>query len=128
MRRSRLTSVTQGYNFLGMPISLKQLLKPLIPGSVMNARRRRNLSAKAASLGVSVDFGAEFIDVVKGSDVIRLSYRHEVYLLDCVMSFDYYFRAVKAFEATGRKIADFSTPRFHEVTGFDDFPILSLDT
>lgn len=60
---------------------------------------------------------------MKGSNAIRLSYGHEVYLLDCVMCFDYYFRAVKPFEVAGRKIADFSTPRFHEIVGFNDFPV-----
>ena len=39
------------------------------------------------------------------------------------MFFDFYFQAVTPFELDGRKIADFSTPRFHEVVGFDDFPV-----
>ena len=73
--------------------------------------------------GVYVRYGAEFIQAAKGGNVIRLSYRHEVYLLDCVMFFDFYFGAVRPFEVGGRKIADFSTPRFHEVVGFDDFPV-----
>ena len=107
----------------GTAISLRQLLEPLIPDSVLKARKQWNINEKAASFGVSVRFGTEFIEAVKGCNVIRLSRRHEVYLLDCVMFFDFYFQAVKSFEVGGRKIADFSTPRFHEVVGFDDFPV-----
>jgi FkbM family methyltransferase len=110
--------------FWGSAISLKQLVKPLIPDSVLKARKQRNINATAESFGVSVRCGVEFIEVVKGSDVIRLSYRHEVYLRDCVTFFDFYFQAVRPFEVEGRKIADYSTPRFHEVIGFDDFPVL----
>lgn len=109
--------------FWGIAIFLRQLVKPLVPDSLLRARKHPNIKAKAASFGVSVRFGAEFIEVVKGSNAIRLSYRNEVYLLDCMMFFDFYFQAVKPFEVGGRKIADFSTPRFHEVVGFDSFPV-----
>jgi FkbM family methyltransferase len=109
--------------FWGIAISLRQLVKPLIPDFVLKARKQRNISAEAASFGVSVRYGPEFIEAVKGSHAIRLSYRNEIYLVDCVTFFDFFFEAVKPFEVGERKIADFSTPRFHEVVGFDDFPV-----
>lgn len=48
----------------------------------------------------------------------------EVYLADCLNSFEYYFCAVKPANLNGMRLADFSTPRFHKIVGFDDFPIL----
>lgn len=109
---------------MGIAISLKEVVKPLIPDRILRLRKQRNINARAASFGVSVRYGTDYIDVSKGKSVIRLGYGHEVYLLDCVMSFDYYFQAVKPLELSDRKIVDFSTPRFHEIAGFDNFPVL----
>jgi FkbM family methyltransferase len=62
--------------------------------------------------------------LTKNDEVIRLGYAQEIYLADCLTSFDYYFSAVKPSQLNGRLLADFSTPRFHKIIGFDYFPIL----
>ena len=69
-------------------------------------------------------YGEDFVDLTKGDAVIRLGYAQEIYLGDCLNSFEYYFSAVKPIKFNGRRLADFSTPRFHKVVGFDEFPIL----
>ena len=61
--------------------------------------------------------------------VIRISRNHAVYLLDMMGSFDYYYNSTnsiltKRSGAAAMEVVDFSTPRFHQITGFVDFPIM----
>lgn len=71
-----------------------------------------------------------FLDIVdyKGRRRIRISRTNAIFVIDMMNSFDYYFQSVKPFNQNLNnivfEIVDFSTPRLHEVVGFDDFPIL----
>lgn len=59
---------------------------------------------------------------------IWLSRNNAVYVPDMFNFFDYYFEAVEPFQQPailgGHQIVDYSTPRFHRIAGFPDFPIL----
>lgn len=71
-----------------------------------------------------------FIDIQEKASLrgIRISRQNAVYLLDMMNSFDYYFQSTSALRV--RKfgeiidLVDFSTPRFHQINGFSDFPVM----
>lgn len=71
-----------------------------------------------------------FLDIrdKRSQRVIRISRANAVYLLDMMSSFDYYFDSTNSVRVkhAGETIdlADFSTPRFHKVSGFADFPVM----
>lgn len=60
--------------------------------------------------------------------IIRLSVDNALYVPLVVESFDYFFDSVKPVllyrKGQSQKLVDFSTPRLHRVTDFDDFPVL----
>jgi FkbM family methyltransferase len=41
-----------------------------------------------------------------------------------IESFDYYFDSVVPITLGGQSVVDMSTPRYHELIGFDDFPVM----
>lgn len=59
---------------------------------------------------------------------IWISRQNSVYTPDIANHFDYYFSAVEPYDQnclnSSKTIVDYSSPRFHKVTGFPDFPIL----
>lgn len=69
--------------------------------------------------------GKAFFDVKDSSGkCIRISRRHNYYLPDIVNSFQYYWRAVNPIEINEIFLVDYSTPRYHEVKGYDLHPII----
>lgn len=64
------------------------------------------------------------IVIAHGTQEIWLAEHHAVYTGDMQQCFDYYFGAVVPFRIGDRTIADYSTPRYHCIRGFDDFPVL----
>ncbi len=65
----------------------------------------------------------DYADVISGDRVIRVALRHAHYLYDIVVSFDYYFLAVAPLRQAGMRLVDYSTPRWHEVMGYDLHPV-----
>jgi FkbM family methyltransferase len=71
-----------------------------------------------------------WIDIVDEATArrIRLGRQNAVYTLDMMNAFEYYHGSATPVDVKcGRKqyrVVDFSTPRFQEVTGFSDFPIM----
>ena len=78
----------------------------------------------ASRKGLDIKVRQDFIDVVRVFDVIRVSHLHVVYLEDILNSFPYYVDAVSPFKESGKNIVDYSTPRYHDINGFDAFPVL----
>ena len=78
----------------------------------------------ADAKGLDVRVGADFMDIIKGDDIVRIAVKHAVYAYDIVTFFDYYFSAVKPVRRMDRNIVDYSSPRFHQVAGFDLQPII----
>ena len=52
--------------------------------------------------------------------MLRIGRGLAVYVPDMIKSFDYFFGSVRAVDG----VADFSTPRHHQLIGFEDFPVL----
>jgi len=91
-------------------------------------RQKKEHSGGLADLqkeGLSIRESAYFIDVYDNSNrCVRISQKHKVYIYDILNSFDYYFSSVKPLEIDNLLLVDFSTPRFHEVWGYDLHPIM----
>jgi FkbM family methyltransferase len=73
--------------------------------------------------GVKIGRAPKHIDFLRGDKTVRLNKRHSVYSGDIMAGFDYYFDSVEPTKEDGRRIVDFSTPKFHKVTGFELMPI-----
>lgn len=91
--------------------------------SYLAGRHARNELALKVS-GVCIDV----IDK-RGKRIIRLNRRSAHYIVDMMNAFEYYFGSVNPVPWVGYRgaysLVDFSSPRYHEIRGFDDFPILS---
>jgi len=64
------------------------------------------------------------MEVIKDDKIIRISRKHTIYLNDIFLSFNYYHKAVIPFKVNGLSIVDYSSPRYHDVAGFDLWPIM----
>lgn len=87
--------------------------------------------AESASLAsVDVRSTSGMLDIVHRASrrTIRISRDNAVYLADIINAFDYYYDSAAPISARSGaelcSIVDFSTPRFHAVAGFPDFPIM----
>ena len=103
---------------------IKKLGKLLAPAAVIKIAVPIVLKGKAKRMGLDIKVRSDFIDIVKGFNVVRISTGHAVYLQDIINEFDYYFDAVIPFKVFNDNVVDYSTPRYHDVVGFDAFPIL----
>ncbi len=65
-----------------------------------------------------------FIDVYNTKRCIRISYKHLNYIFDIINSFQYYYKAVEPLSIDGINIVDYSTPRYHNVKGYNLHPII----
>lgn len=99
---------------------IKSLVRPLIPQLVLDRIHTRRWNQLLRDQGIAVYYKPEAIEIRKGKSTIRIGRKHEVYLSDMVVSFDYYFGAVQ--DAGG--VSDFSCSRRHRLIGFDEFPVL----
>jgi FkbM family methyltransferase len=102
---------------------MKAALKRLVPAGVIRHALPHALKRRAARHGIRMTIGRDRIDLIKGTTVLRLSADHAVYVPDAIESFDYYVGAVIPFKVRGMDVVDYSTPRYHDVIGFDEFPI-----
>lgn len=79
---------------------------------------------------IRVRESGDAIEIKREADhkMIRIGRRNAVYLVDMINSFDYFFSSAMPVPVRTRtgtyEMVDFSTPRLHQVNGFDDFPIL----
>ncbi len=81
-------------------------------------------SQAAASRGMKLRASAHYMDVISGDRMIRVALRHAApYLYDVVTSFDSYFAAVAPISQNAMHLIDYSTPRWHDVLGFDFHPV-----
>ncbi len=105
-------------------MNIKSLGKLLAPAGIIKIALPMMLKSKAKGKGLNIKVGSDFIDVIKGDDVVRVSSGHVVYLEDIINEFKFYFGAVVPFKVLNKNVVDYSTPRYHDVVGFDAFPIL----
>ena len=62
--------------------------------------------------------------IINDNRAIKLAYKHKLYIDNIVNSFEFYFSAVKPLVINGWSIVDYSTPRFHQVIGYDLHPVM----
>ena len=105
-------------------MNIKSLGKLLAPAGLIKIALPIILKGKAKRVGLDLKVKSDFIDVIKGFDVVRISSGHAVYLEDIINEFKFYFDAVVPFKESNKNIVDYSTPRYHDVVGFNAFPIL----
>ena len=83
-----------------------------------------------ARRGMKVTTHDGVVDIARVADrqVIRISRPNAIHLVEMIESFDHYFTSAEAIEMRSDdgvwNIVDFSTPRLHNVLGFDDFSVL----
>ena len=82
------------------------------------------MKREAAKRGFSLRLHDSLIEVIKNDRMIRISREHTIYLNDILLSFDYYHKAVMPFKVNGLSIVDYSSPRYHDVVGFDLWPVM----
>jgi FkbM family methyltransferase len=78
---------------------------------------------EAPQYGIDVRMGTDFIDFIRGDDVVRIAMQHLIYGRDIIRSFDYYFAAVESYVRCGKRVVDYASPRFHAVRGYDLHPV-----
>ncbi len=75
------------------------------------------------SQGIKFKVYPHYLDFIRGNNIVRINRKHIVYGGDIVSSFDYYFSAVLPIYLSGFNLVDYSTPRYHDVVGYDRYPI-----
>lgn len=78
----------------------------------------------ARKAGVKLVVRPRYCDVRQGNRAVRLAHRHQIYLKDVARNFDYYFSAVAPERIDGIEVVDYSSPRWHQVAGYERHPIL----
>jgi FkbM family methyltransferase len=64
-----------------------------------------------------------FIELIRDKQVVKMNRGHAVYLRGMLLRFDYYFSAVRPYFEQGLSVVDYSSPRFQQLSGFEDFPV-----
>jgi FkbM family methyltransferase len=103
---------------------LNLIIRKIIPLNVILSFYNWRLRTYAGKMGLGVKRIGDQYHIKKQNNVIVISKKHSVYLNEIIENFDVYFSAVKPIKCCGVNIVDFSTPRWHWVTGFELFPIL----
>jgi FkbM family methyltransferase len=107
-----------------MNAAFKNLLKRWVPQALVQAAMPFSLRRRAARLGISIRARSGHFDVRRGGDTLRLARTHAIYLNDLVTEFDYFFSGVEALATPQGRLVDFSSPRYHDVIGYPDYPVL----
>jgi hypothetical protein len=103
-------------------VSLKEVLKPIIPRSVVQTLFPYAMQGKAQKHGVTLDVRGRFLDLAREGKTLRLSRSHAVYLPDMIENFDFYFDSVMPVDE--EQVVDLSGPRHHRLKGFGDIPFM----
>jgi len=100
-------------------------LVPWIYPKVLIWRAIRSQTVQASEKGLCLSSRRLRIEISdpKLSRQILIDWKHRVYLGDVVNSFEYYHQAVECKMQGKFKQVDYSKPKFHQVSGFDNFPI-----
>ena len=105
-------------------MNLKSPIKKFVPERLLEIRRNSARKELAAKAGLALIIDRAFFELKRGCKSLRLSSDHWIYLPHMIESFDYYFDSVAPIALGGQSIVDMSTPRYHELIGFDDFPVM----
>lgn len=103
---------------------IKQVIRPLVPQSLLQWRRDRVLERQAAKKDLEIVRHDLFLDLRRGTTVLRISTHHDIYLQHIIECFDYYVNSVIPLRVNGTTLVDMSGPRYHRLKGFADIPFL----
>ena len=103
--------------------SIKQFVRKVIPLKILVACFNLLVIVKARKRGIVIARDGVSYRIRKNRQELRLSKRHSLYLGDTVENFDTYYSGVTPITIGEIDMVDYSTPRWHQVIGFDDFPI-----
>jgi FkbM family methyltransferase len=113
---------------------MKNFLKNLIKKNIFlyskiqkyyQSLHKKNLENSAQEKNIKIKFAGYFIDFIRDKYIIRINYKHIIYSMDIIKSYDYFLNSVKPInDYNNNLLIDFSTPRYHEVIGYDNQPIL----
>lgn len=104
---------------------VKKTFISILPSKILNILIDIYVYYASVKKGLYVNKQKMFFDIKdKTGKVIRISRKHNFYLPDIINSFHYYFKAVNPIEIDGIRLIDYSTPRYHEVNGYDLHPII----
>lgn len=111
-----------------MDARLKNAIRSVVPMSLIVPLFNLAVQFKSRARGYIVKGHGEFYSIVNGTREIRLGMQQGIYLKDTIDNFDFYFEGVVPVTVGERQIADYSTPRWHDVRGFDLFPVFFLQS
>jgi FkbM family methyltransferase len=103
---------------------VKNLVKPLIPRSLLVSRGRQRVEKLAQQAGLMLVRRDLFFDLQKGRTTLRIRSAHEIYLQHMIENFDYFVDSVIPLQVDGKLLVDMSGPRYHRLKGFSDLPFL----
>jgi hypothetical protein len=112
------------YSEIDDPIMNNSLNRFVPRAAIKHVLPRLIMAREAKRHGLRLTLHGPYIEIARGDTALRLSSDHAIYLRDAIRSFDYYVSAVVPLEIDGRRIVDYSTPRYHDVVGFDAYPVL----
>lgn len=78
----------------------------------------------AQKKGIQLEYGKKVISLISHDRELRIRREVRDLVRFCIDSFDYLFDSVKPVDWFGRSLVDFSTPRFHQVIGYDLHPVM----
>jgi FkbM family methyltransferase len=111
-----------------MKALIKNKLKQIAPSWISKRSLDRELEIaikkSIESSGYNFSFSDKHIDIIDGLRVVRISRAHAIYVNDIIGSFDFFYSAVSPVQTGGYSIVDYSKPRYHNVRGFDLFPVM----
>jgi FkbM family methyltransferase len=104
---------------------MRKILKatPGIGRVLIEINEKARFVCRARLKGIRLVSYSDCLDFKRDNDTIRISKRHIVYSDDIINSFDYYFSAVRPVRIEDISLVDYSTPRYHDVVGYDRHPV-----
>lgn len=105
---------------------LKKDIRKIVPSYILNYFIYMYASILCNKKKLIIKKYKFFIDICDNSKkrCIRISNKHLNYVFDIINSFQYYYKAVEPLCIDGINIVDYSTPRYHNVKGYNLHPII----
>ena len=108
-----------------MPQFLKKIIRHALPPQMLNKLIDLFYMRNVSKNGLTIKQYDQYLDILgNNGSCIRISRKHKVYMADILNSFEYYFSAVEPLEVDDQRLVDYSTPRFHEVVGYELHPVM----
>lgn len=81
------------------------------------------LNDYARSQGMEIRASGHYLDIIKGSSIVRISHQHLIYCAGILQSFQHFFSAVESQAFGEYQLVDYSISKYQTVHGFDLMPV-----